>query len=169
MRDMNADLREAQNAAYSLLGLNIDKVIIEAESQEYSALDFEMNGMMIKFRTGKITPTKVGQFVTLWKRLNKGPIIPFDKADPIDLFVISVRREGQLGQFVFTKEILLEKGVLSSDKGRGKLAIRIYPPWDVAVNAQAKRTQAWQLPYFFEIPSNSICDLGLLKKLFSMK
>jgi hypothetical protein len=29
-------------------------------------------------------PTKVGQFVTLWKRLGRGPIQPFDLSYPVE-------------------------------------------------------------------------------------
>ncbi|OQA36315.1 MAG: MepB protein [Candidatus Dependentiae bacterium ADurb.Bin331] len=29
--------------------------------------------------------------------------------------------------------------------------MRVYPPWDIPESQQAKKTQAWQLIYFFEI------------------
>jgi hypothetical protein len=44
-----------------------------------------------------------------------------------------------------------EKGIVSKERAGGKGAMRIYPPWDVTDSAQAKKTQAWQLIYFFDI------------------
>ncbi len=123
----------------------------EAESQEYGACEFELNNHRIKFRVAKITPTKIGQFVTLWKRIENGPIVPFDMADPVDLFVVCVRKGQQFGQFVFPKNVLHEKGFVSKDGKGGKRAMRVYPPWDMADSPQAKKTQTWQLKYFFEI------------------
>lgn len=123
----------------------------EMESKEYSACTFKLNNQIITFRVAKITPTKIGQFVTLWKRIGPGPIMPYDMTDPIDLFIVSVRRGEKLGQFIFPKDLLLQKGVISCNGIGGKRAIRVYPPWDKPDNQQAKNTQAWQLYYFAEI------------------
>jgi hypothetical protein len=160
------DLIEIQKLAYTPSGLTSHSFLKERESGEYGACDFEMNGHHIKFRVAKITPTKVGQFVTLWKRIGKGPILPFDMADPVDLFVISVRKPGHLGQFVFPKSVLYEKGIVSKDGQGGKRAMRVYPSWDVAENSQAKKTQAWQLLYFFEIALSASVDIGRVQTLF---
>lgn len=139
----------------------------EAEGQEYNAASFELNGLHVKFRTGKITPTKIGQFVTLWKRPHGGPIKPYDRADGVDFFVVSVRSsQGRLGQFVFPQAVLVAQGIMSQGGKGGKLAIRLYPAWDRAENAQAKRTQAWQLNYFFEIDQDGTADVSRIKKLF---
>lgn len=151
---IHPDFFEVQKWVYEPNGWLVGKISLEAESKEYGALDFEMNGYRIKFRAGKITPTKIGQFVTLWKRIEKGPICPLDSEDAFDFVVVSVRSAERLGQFVFPKEVLCEKGVVSKEEKSGKLAIRIYPPWDVAENSQAKKTQKWQLLYFFEIFSD---------------
>lgn len=148
---MHSDLILAQRLAYEPYGLIIQNFRPEIESKEYGAAEFELNHQRIKFRVAKITPTKTGQFVTLWKRIGKSPIMPFDLDDPHDLFVISVRAPNHFGQFVFPKSVLYEKGVLSKGGLGGKRAMRVYPPWDIAENPQAKKTQAWQLPYFFEI------------------
>lgn len=158
------DLVTAQKLAYEPNGLLLSGLLEEKESQEYAACAFEINNKNIKFRVAKITPIKIGQFVTLWKRIRTDPIMPFDVTDPIDLFVVSVRNEQHLGQFVFTKNILHEKGFISKEGKGGKLAMRVYPPWDITNNPQAKKTQAWQLLYFFEI--QPISDSFKLQKLF---
>jgi len=165
--DMYPELMAAQQLAYEPCGLICKNISKDAESEEYSACEFEMNNRSIKFRTGKITPTKIGQFVTLWKRSGNGPILPFDMADPIDLFVVSVRSAERFGQFVFPKAVLLEKGVLSNFGKGGKRAMRVYPSWDVTDNRQATKTQVWQLKYFFEINPVECVDTTAIQKLFS--
>ncbi len=160
------DLITAIELAYEPNGLICMNFVKEGESQEYSAYVFDMNHLRIKYRTGKITSTKIGQFVTLWKRINDGEILPHDLSDPIDLFIVSVRDGEHFGQFVFPKHVLFEKGVVSKDGKGGKRAIRIYPPWDITESKQAKSTQAWQLEYFLEIPANGIIDANTLHSLF---
>lgn len=164
---IHPDLIEAQKLAYMPSGITSHSFSQERESEEYGAFDFEMKGHRIKFRVGKMTPTKTGQFVTLWKRIGKGPILPYDRADPVDLFVISVRKLGYFGQFVFPKSVLCEKGIVSEGGQGGKRAMRVYPPWDSVESRQAKSTQAWQLLYFFEIPSNTGIDVQRICALFS--
>lgn len=145
------DFLVAQELIYKRIHYVVSAFTREAESQEYGACIFELNKQRIKFRVAKITPTKNGQFVTLWKRIGKGPILPYDLEDPFDLFVISVRKEQRLGHFVFPKLLLREKGILSNKQKGGKRALRVYPPWDQPESKQAEKTQAWQSPYFFEL------------------
>jgi hypothetical protein len=101
----------------------------------------------------KITPTKIGQFVTFWKRDKNGITASFDVSDDLDFAIISVRKETQWGLFIFTNKVLQEQGILSDVNRDGKRGFRVYPPWDVAENKQAKKTQEWQLRCFFD--SNS--------------
>ena len=160
------DLIIAQELAYKPSGLNYKNLIKDVESKEYGASTLEINNRRIKFRIGKITPTKIGQFVTLWKRSGNEAIRPYDLNDPIDLFVISVRNEKYFGQFVFPKLALFEKGFVSNKGAGGKRAMRIYPPWDKPDSLQAKKTQSWQLAYFFEIDPQKAIDLCKIRKLF---
>jgi len=163
---INPDLLLAQKLAYGPSNLIFKELAMESESREYGACTFEINNKIVKFRTAKITPTKIGQFVTFWKRIGSGPIMPFDLKDPIDLFVVSVRHANHFGQFVFPKLVLYEKGFISKEGIGGKRAMRVYPPWDITDSNQAKKTQAWQLQYFFEIPANYI-DTAKIKNLFT--
>jgi hypothetical protein len=41
------------------------------------------------------------------------------------------------------------KNYVSKDGKGGKRAMRIYPPWDITDNRQAKKTQAWAVDVFF--------------------
>ncbi|MDR6846453.1 MepB family protein [Flavobacterium granuli] len=147
------DLILIQEILFRNSNFEITQPTLEAESSEYGACTFVLNNLNILFRTAKITPTKTGQFVTLWKRINKGPIQPFDSTDPIDLFIISARTGNHFGMFVFPKSILITKEIVT-DKKEGKRAIRVYPPWDITTSKQAQKTQKWQLDYFMEIQQN---------------
>jgi hypothetical protein len=146
----------------------ITQPVLEPESSEYGACTFVLNNLSIRYRTSKITPTKTGQFVTLWKRINQGPIQPFDSNDPIDLFIISARKDDHFGLFIFPKSVLITKEIVS-DKKEGKRAIRVYPPWDVTTSKQAQKTQKWQLDYFIEIPQDQITDLNRAKLLLLLE
>jgi len=117
-------------------------------------------------RNARVTPTKIGQFVTLWKRLNNGPIQPFDASDQIDFVVVNVSTDNQLGQFVFPKKVLLEKGVFSTASKEGKRALRVYPLWDKPTSKQALKTQQWQLDYFLLIDEGGKTDVQRAKALY---
>jgi len=137
---------------------------LEPESREYDACQFVLGGRNIVSRNAKITPKKVGQFVTFWKRNGNGPIEPFEETDPIDFFVVNVRTETEFGQFVFPKAVLIKKGIISAEHKEGKRAFRVYPIWDIAKSKQAERTQKWQLSYFYEI--NNSTDLYKVAELY---
>ena len=160
----HADFLISQELAYEPLGLTSSNLVQEAESQEYGACSFDLGQKHIKFRVAKITPTKVGQFVTFWKRMGHGPIMPYDMNDPFDFLIVSVRNGTSLGQFIFPKDVLLQKGVLSKDGQGGKRAMRVYPAWDITESIQAKKTQAWQLAYFAELSPS--LDQEKIRKLF---
>lgn len=157
------DLSKAYELLYQPCKLFISKLEKEAESHDYSAYIFTLNNHQIIFRTAKITPKKVGQFVTFWKRLKTEPIAPYDISDSFDFLIINVCMEQNSGQFIFPKKILQEKGVLSKNGLGGKRALRVYPPWDLVESTQAKKTQNWQLNYFVEIQPKQ--DFDTLKKL----
>lgn len=164
---VHPDLLSAEDLIYKPSGLIIQNLKIEDESQDYGAAEFSINHHFVKFRVGKITPTKVGQFVTFWKRRGEGPILPYEFTDSFDFLVVSVRAENHFGQFVFPKTVLCEKGIVSCHEKEGKRAMRIYPPWDKADNPQAKKTQAWQLQYFIEYSENNI-DSPQMRYLFNI-
>lgn len=139
----------------------------ETESEEYSAYRFVLNHKNICYREAKITPTKTGQFVTLWKRNQRGTIEPFDYSDDIDFVIVNVRKDQNWGQFIFPKKTLLEKGIFSTQNKEGIRATRVYPPWDETTSKQAQKTQKWQLDYFFLFTDQSNIDFKELKKIFA--
>jgi len=103
---IHPDLLIAQKLAYEASGLTCSAIAQETESKKYGACTFEINNKTVIFRVAKITPTKIGLFVALWKGIGAGPIMPYDAAGLVDLFVVSVRNEQHFGQFVFPKKVL---------------------------------------------------------------
>ena len=163
-----ADLEMTKQNVYNLCNLKITHFHQEMESQDYGACRFDLEERSIIFRVAKITPKKIGQFVTCWKRKNNGQIEPFDNSDRFHFLVISVRNGEDFGQFIFPKKILLQRGIISNLGKGGKRGIRIYPPWDSVISLQAKKTQAWQLSYFLDIPANGKIDELNIKILYSL-
>ena len=160
-------LLETKALVFDPFDFKLTNPVIEKESADYGACQFKLNTLNILFRIAKTTPTKVGQFVTVWKRSAKGPIEPFEVSDNIDLFIINTRSGDHFGQFVFPKSVLSQQGILSTDLKEGKRAIRVYPPWDITTNKQAQKTQKWQLDYFLEIPLDQPINLDRAKLLYS--
>ena len=162
---MNQQLSIIKTKIYDKCKLCISNFILEDESEEYCACRFLLNECVIISRNSKITPKKVGQFVTFWKRSSTGPIEPFNYTDNIDFFIVNVTYKDKFGQFVFPKSILLKKGILSTDKKEGKRAFRVYPSWDMPSSKQALKTQQWQLKYFYII--NDKTNLEEVNALYS--
>lgn len=162
------DLLAADLLVYQPNGLVFSSVTAEREGFDYAACTFKINNKTVKFRSAKITPTKIGQFVTLWKRNEQtGETAPYDVADEVDVFIVSARSGERLGQFVFQKNLLLQQGILSSENAGGKRGFRVYPPWDVTDNPTAKKTQAWQKNYFVELaPEVNLAAAKRLLKIF---
>jgi hypothetical protein len=165
---IHQDFLVAQELIYGPSGFEASKPQVESEGTEYGACAVEVSGKALRFRVSKITPTKVGQFVTFWKRIENGPIQPFDAADRIDFLVVSCRKGQLLGQFVFPKSVLRERNVISFRGEGGKRAIRVYPPWDRPTSHQALKTQTWQLPYFLETPEDGPLDLARARQLYHL-
>lgn len=169
MTKPHPDLLAAQALAYAPCGYHYEELQPEAESVDYAACTLLLNNLRCCFRVAKITPTKVGQFVTLWKRVGCGPIQPFDVGDPLDVFVVSTRNGSHLGQFVFPKAVLAAQGVVAQNNVGGKRALRVYPPWDATTNRQAQRTQAWQQRYFVDVSEGRTVDLKRVAALLALR
>ncbi|GIO23901.1 hypothetical protein J11TS1_24820 [Oceanobacillus sp. J11TS1] len=78
--------------------------------------------------------------------------------------MISIIDKDLKGQFIFPKSLLLDKGILRTVDNKGKMAIRVYPSWEKSLNNSAKKTQAWQAPYFMNVSSE--IDIRRLTELY---
>ncbi len=161
------DLKIIQELVYNPCGFSLTNFKQSSESLEYAACSFILNGKIIQYRNSKITPTKTGQFVSIWKRNNNGITEPFHILDDFDFIVITSRNDDNLGQFIFPKSVLADNGIITQNDKEGKRGIRVYPPWDIATNKQAAKTQSWQTKYFLTIENNNSNNLNLAKELFT--
>jgi hypothetical protein len=126
------------------------------ENLEYGGTSLSIDGKKILFRVAKTTPTKVGQFVAMYKRQSiSDKIIPIDINDNYDYVFIASFNSKYHGVFIFNKEILTEKGIFAKEMKGGKLSFRVYAPWVDAVASQAKQTQNWQCKYFLMLDAES--------------
>ena len=132
-------------------GKALSNISIELESKEYLAHTFEIDNKKIIFRKAKITPTKTGQFVTIWKRNSKGITAPFNLLDDFESIIIFVKQDELIGAFIFPKAILHQKKIISDENKDGKRGIRVYPPWDTPSSKQAIKTQEWQIGHFVHL------------------
>lgn len=160
-----SDLKTIKEQVYDTCGFELTNLILRKESLEYAACSFELDGRIVEYRASKITPTKTGQFVTVWKRDQNGITAPFDSSDGIDFIVISSKSGSNIGQFIFPATVLADKGIISQNRKGGKRGIRVYPPWDKVTSKQAEKTQSWQSNYFVSIRDDNQTGLDRARKL----
>lgn len=168
MNKFNKTLAYVNELLYEPNNLTIKNIQEETQNSDYGAGIFQLNSKSIRFRVAKITPTKIGQFVSFWEKdeANKNQAFTYDNA--ADLLVINTFNDnGDFGQFVFPKEILLQQNILRTSSTKGKMAIRVYPRWDTPTSKQAIATQKWQLPYFFHISDVNSLPIHELLKLYT--
>lgn len=161
-------LKTVKELLYDKCDFSFTNLKFNKESLEYGACSFELNGKIVEYRDSKITPTKTGQFVTIWKRNCHGVTAPFDISDGIDFVVITSKSGESIGQFIFPMSVLAQKGIVSQNGKGGKRGIRVYPSWDKVTNKQAEKIQNWQTKYFVLLDQNQT-DTDLTKKLFNGK
>jgi hypothetical protein len=144
-------------------------VVREAEGAEYGAARCSLDGRALVFRVARTTPTKIGQFVTLWQRAHPGAeIAPLDAQDAVDVVVVFASSAQQHGYFIFSKAVMVAQGVFSSAAHAGKRAFRLYPPWSHPVAAQAVKSQRWQSACFLHCSADGSADPVQARRLLGL-
>ena len=93
---------------------------------------------------------------------------PYKYSAAPDLLVVTVfKSENEFGQFILPKEELFRQSILISSSTKGKMALRVYPSWDIPTSNQATKTQEWQLPYFVDMSDPGKLDIEKLMRLYS--
>ncbi|MGL5853270.1 MAG: MepB family protein [Phycicoccus sp.] len=108
-----------------------------------------IGGERWRVRTARVTPTKPGAFVAVWRRAGDGGTEPFPADDATHGLLVFVE-DGILrrGVFRFTAAHLRELGIVRSESHPGKRGFRLYPDWCSGLSRQAASTQAVQAPAF---------------------
>ncbi len=136
----------------NFLAIDTSSVITDyqgfSEKNEYDACSFKLENKRIIYRKAKITPKKIGQFIAIWKRNPQGTTEPYAMNDDFDYMVIACESGSHKGVFIFSKEVLSNLGIISTNLKEGKRGMRVYPTWDEPTNKQAINTQNKQRSSF---------------------
>lgn len=152
MNDFYRALSYVNELIYKPTNLILKSVQEEKQNAKYGAGIFQLSSKTVRFRVANITPTKTGHFVAFWEKDEDTNNQPYSYAEAPDLLVITTfKSDSEFGQFVFPKEVLFTQNILKSNSTKGKMAIRVYPSWDIPTSKQAVKTQEWQLPYFVDL------------------
>ncbi|WP_369899792.1 MepB family protein [Bacillus manliponensis] len=167
MNNFSNVIEKLNNMVYEPNNLLITDLKEEKQNSEYAGGKFQLNNKNIRFRVSKITPNKIGQFVSFWEKNKNMKNQAFSYESAPDLLVITCIDDNKLGQFIFPKEILLKEKILKTQKQKGKMAMRVYPIWDKPVSNQAKKSQMWQLHYFIDLSDIENIFIDKLLNLYS--
>ncbi|EJQ12742.1 hypothetical protein IE3_03151 [Bacillus cereus BAG3X2-1] len=167
MADFSNIVKKLDKMIYKPNNLFITNQKEEKQNSEYAGGIFQLNNRSIRFRVSKITPNKIGQFVSFWEKdaSMRNQAFSYDSAP--NLLVITCIADNKLGQFIFPKEILLKEKILKTQNQKGKMALRVYPIWDKPVSNQAKKSQQWQLQYFVDLSDSKNVAIHKLLSLYS--
>ena len=127
------------------------QVVPEEQGSDYEAGRVALSSGQWRIRTARITPSKPGAFVAVWRRSTSGTAEPFDVSDECDGLIVFVVDGHRFGMFKFTRDHLTELGVVQSSHAPGKRGFRVYPSWSTSLNAQAVRTQRAQAKAFVDL------------------
>lgn len=165
---MMEELNKFQKLVEKINGQKLTNLRSEAECEEYFGFNFQIEKLSFKFRKSKITPKKVGQFVTLWKRNAEKQTEPFNETDDFDFYVFASEQNEKFGFFVFSKQVLIDKNILSTKFKEGKRGFRLYPSWTKTENKQAEKTQSWQTKYFIDLMNDENKNIENLKAILNV-
>lgn len=120
-------------------------------NNEYEGIDLIFNQRRYRSRRARKTPKKNGYFLAIWEKDTAGNNKPYDYENFPDYLIINIIDDQQKGQFIFPKVVLKDKGILRAGDSQGKMAFRVYAPWNKDLNSSAKKAAKWQQAYFVEI------------------
>jgi hypothetical protein len=123
---------------------------VEEQNSDYQSGVVRIGKEQWRIRTARITPTKPGAFVALWKRGEFGSTRPFTSDESMSGLLVFVEDQERFGVFRFTTAHLISLGYVSSELHPGKRGFRVYPAWCTNLNSQASRTQRAQGAAFAE-------------------
>lgn len=164
---MIEELRTIEEQIFNQLDLSVSNLQADLECEEYAGYNFKLNNYNIKFRKAKVTPKKRGKFVTLWKRNPDQETEPFDIKDNFDFYIIACKEKENFGIFIFPKQILHVKQILSDPFRKGKRGFRVYTNWDFPEGKQALKSKEWQAEYFINLGTNKNLELEIFNKHFN--
>ncbi|NWK85153.1 MepB family protein [Staphylococcus sp. GSSP0090] len=156
------------SSLFNALDINaLNDLTYEAYNSEYESYCFQVNHCSYRHRLAKKTPTKAGYFVVFWTKDHENKNRPFTYQETKDILIITVLDHLHKGLFIMPKSELHAQRLLNSENNKGKMAMRVYPPWEDNLNRSAKQAQKWQTQYFIDLSNTT--DFDLLKKLLCIE
>lgn len=162
------ELSKVQSLFRDIASLSIFNVEPDNECEEYYGYNLHAGTLHLKFRKAKITPKKLGYFVTLWKRNSHGQTEPFSISDHFDFYIIAAAENNRFGIFIFPRNILVEKQILTNSNKEGKRGFRVYTNWNTTENKQAEKTKNWQKNYFINLSDLKEKDIDKFKSILQI-
>ena len=94
----------AKEKIYEPNNLNVKFAEEERQNYKYGAGKFEVSGRTVRFRVAHITPTKIGQFVAMWKKdkTNKNQAFSVEGAPDL-LVIMTIKNKTEWGSIYFSK------------------------------------------------------------------
>lgn len=163
------EIYKLDDLIFKPLNYHLSEIHSDKEADEYFGFDFKINDIKIKFRKSKLTPKKIGQFVTFWKRDQNNKTVPFDLDDDFDFYLILMEENGNAGFFIFPKSILEKEDLISSQLKAGKRGFRIYSDWHFPTSKQAEKTKLWQTRYFINFSDTESSILEKFESIMNSK
>lgn len=90
----------------------------EKQNAEYAGCLFHLNNKTIRFRKSKVTPNKIGQFVSFWEKDENMRNRAFSYEAAPDLLVITCIADNKLGNLFFLKRFFLKKNIENTKSNR---------------------------------------------------
>ena len=162
------ELQDLNTLVLRNLKSKISEITPDLECEEYFGFNFKINETQIKFRKSKLTPKKIGQFVTFWKRDSDGKTVPFDINDDFDFYIISIEEDENSGFFIFPKAVLEKENLISSENKTGKRGFRVYADWHFPNSKQAEKTKLWQTQYFIDYSDSDDSIINQFKEIIKL-
>lgn len=130
---------------YTLLSL-------EKQNIKYEGLLIEdpVSKAIIRVRLAKKTEKKKGYFVAVWEKI-EGVNNAYSMHDFPDYLIVIIADQNQCGYFKFPKTVLEKRKILKTEKQKGKMAFRVYPPFCENLNETAHKSQSWQSNYYISL------------------
>lgn len=166
---MTEELEHIQDYIFRNLGISIADITEDKECKKYDGYTFQIGIFKFKFRKAKVTPNKIGQFVTLWRRNAEKQTEPFHINDDVDFYIIAKRNNERFGFFFFPKHVMGRHQILTDNIKIGKRGFRVYPDWDIPINKQAQAAKAWQTAYFINLTDDKNTVVEKLNALIQDK
>lgn len=163
---MEKDIQVLNDYLADVLDASIENIQQDLECEAYFGFNFKLKNWNVKFRKAKITPKKIGQFVTLWRRNSQGETEAFNVNDDFQFYIIMTEDTHQLGFFIFPNSVLEKQNILSNAVKDGKRGFRVYSVWDSPDNKQALKTQSWQQQFFIDMKNFNPNETQKLKDIF---